>query len=325
MSLPATRSRQAIVVHGGAGPWPAHYRDNARTGVEVAARAGIGVLADGGSALDAVIEAVHHLEENPQFNAGIGAVLTRARTFEMDAAIMNGADLSFGAVAAMSDIAHPIDVARAVMEDGEHVLLCGEGAWAFAREHGFAKTPFAELCSEHALTRFEKEAAERRASRRAPADPGTVGACAIDGEGHVAAATSTGGITYKRVGRIGDTPVCGAGTYADDRGGAVSATGHGESVIRTVLGYRLVAHMRAGIDAWQAAWRVIAECADDLPGVQVGIICVDAVGRLGAAHSTPGMPIGAAALGDNGPVVIAQVVSEERRSLEALLEAAATR
>lgn len=305
-----TAIRPAIIVHGGASNWPDRYRDTARNGVDEAVRAGLAVLDAGGSALDAVVTSVHVLERDPLFNAGIGAVLTRARTFEMDASIMNGADLSFGAVAAMSDIVHPIDVARALMDDGEHAMLCGEGAWAFARECGIEPSAYEELCTDRALARLERVAAARRDNRVDVGDPGTVGACAIDAAGHVAAATSTGGTTYKRVGRIGDTPICGAGTYADDRGGAASATGHGESIMRTVLGYRCVAHMRTGLDAWQAAWRTIEESTADIAGAQVGIICVDARGRLGAAHSTPGMPIGAASRADGSKSVVVQVVSE---------------
>ena len=311
----------SVVVHGGASHWREPLRAPAQAGCERAARAGLEVLQAGGHALDAAIAAVRALESDPPFNAGVGAVLTRERTFELDASVMNGADRSFGAVAAMSNIRHPIDVARAVLEDGEHTLLCAEGAWAFAREHGFVPCRFEDLATEHALAEFDRVTAERQrgirpayASNRsesgvADIDPGTVGACAIDAQGHVAAATSTGGMTCKRPGRIGDTPICGAGTFADDRGGAASSTGHGEAIMRTLLAHRCVYYMRQGLDAWQAAWRVLDEISEEMPGSPAGIICVDGQGRLGSANNTPGMPCAAGALRPAGLEVVAHRLS----------------
>jgi len=283
--------RPAIVVHGGAGLYAEDRHAEARAGCLRAAEAGRAVLAGGGSALDAAQAAVRVLEDDPFFNAGVGAALTRAGTVELDAAVMDGRDLSFGAVAAMARARQPIDIARAVLDDGEHVLLCAEGAWAFARERGFAPCDPAELITDRARQRLLEETARRQAGGD-PRGGGTVGACAVDADGHVAAATSTGGIVYKRPGRIGDTPLCGCGTYADDGGGAASATGHGESIIRVTMSRVCVDAMRAGGAASSAAWAAVHEL--ERVGGTGGIICCDARGRIGAAHNSPRMAWGAA-------------------------------
>lgn len=286
----------AIVVHGGAGDLDPGMGDAARAGCQRAVEAGLAVLSAGGTAMDAVVAAVRVLEEDPTFNAGVGAALTREGTIECDAAIMDGATRRIGAVAAMKDAGEAISVARAVLEDGEHVLLCGDGAWAFAREKGFAPRPEAELMTEKSRRRWE---AARQ--KRASAMGGTVGASAIDGAGHVAAATSTGGVTFKRVGRIGDTPLCGCGTYADDEGGAASATGIGEAIIRVTMTRVCVDAMRGGASASRAAWAAVDELGR-VTGGQAGIIACDARGRLGAALSTSTMSFGAGRVG--GPVVV---------------------
>ncbi|HUS67292.1 MAG TPA: isoaspartyl peptidase/L-asparaginase family protein [Kofleriaceae bacterium] len=284
----------AIVVHGGAGDLDPGMGDAARAGCRLAVEAGLEVLATGGTAMDAVVAAVRVLEEDPTFNAGVGAALTREGTIECDAAIMDGTTRTIGAVAAMKDAGEAILVARAVLDDGEHVLLCGEGAWAFAREKGFV--PRSDLMTEKSRRRWE---AARQ--KRASASGGTVGACAIDASGHVAAATSTGGVTYKRVGRIGDTPLAGCGTYADDEGGAASATGIGEAIIRVTMTRVCVDAMRGGATASRAAWAAVDELAR-VTGGQAGIIACDARGRLGAALSTSTMSFGAGRVG--GPVVV---------------------
>lgn len=268
--------------------------------------AGLAVLAGGGSALDAVAASVRVLEDDPVFNAGVGAVLTRAETVEMDAAIMEGTRLRFGAIAAMPNARRPVDIARAVMEDGEHTLLCAEGAWAFARERGFEPCDPAELITERARQRLREVAAQRRQGEPGRKDPGTVGACAVDANGRVAAATSTGGTTYKRMGRIGDTPLCGCGTYADDRGGAASATGEGEFIMRVTMTRSCVAHMRNHLSAAEAARACVGELGDDVGGVG-GIICCDRAGNLGAAHNSEHMAFGAGVLRDGMPVSIQDV------------------
>jgi L-asparaginase / beta-aspartyl-peptidase len=314
----------AIVVHGGAALWDPAYHDAARAGCRAAVDAGLAVLARGGSAVDAVVAAVRALEDDPVFNAGVGAVLTRAETLELDAAIMDGHGLRFGAVAAMANVRTPIEVARAVMDDGEHALLCGEGAWAFARERGFAPCDPAELRTERAARRLRAVLEQRARRAGGPAagdDPGTVGACAIDAQGHVAAATSTGGITGKRPGRIGDTPLPGCGTYADDRGGAASATGVGEAIMRVAMTKACVTRLVRGHDALGAVRASVDELASDAGG-EGGIICCDRNGRLGAAHNSSHMAYGAGILHEQRRVVIDGIALPPGADLMALLASA---
>lgn len=300
-----------IVVHGGAAPWASEYHEAARAGCRAATHAGLAVLAAGGSAVEAVLAAVRVLEDAPVFNAGVGAVLTRAGTFELDASIMDGNGLRYGAVAAMPNVRRPVDVARAVMDGGEHTLLCGEGAWAYARERGFAPCDPAELRTARAEARLRELLAEQQlghvsgygpGGKAAAKDPGTVGACAIDAAGHVAAATSTGGMTGKRPGRIGDTPLPGCGTYADDRGGAASATGVGETIMRVAMTKACVTRMVHAHTALDAARASIEELGADVGG-EGGIICCDAGGRLAAAHNSSHMAYGAGVLRAGAPVV----------------------
>lgn len=288
-----------VVVHGGAGRWPTERHELARRGVEAAVSAGLEVLARGGAAVDAVVAAVTVLEEDPAFNAGVGSVLTRRGTVETDASVMDGTTLRFGAVAAMSNARNPVAIARAIMdmEDGEQALLCADGAWELARQCGFSPSMAEDLITEWSRTRLADEAARRSMAEGAvvPVDPGTVGACAFDAAGQVAAATSTGGKSYKRPGRIGDTPICGAGTYANHRGGAASATGDGERIMRVTMTRSCVDHMRSGAGAHQAAWRAVDELWGDVGG-EGGIICCDRLGRAGAAHNSQYMPFGAGVL-----------------------------
>src|SRR5262245_11554480 len=275
----------AIVVHGGAGTIPTERIPGAQAGCRAAAARGLAVLAGGGSALDAVQAAVRALEDDPGFNAGVGAALTRIGTVEQDAAIMDGATLRIGAVGAVPNLRRPVDLARAVLDDGEHILLVGEAAWSFGRERGFAPAPPEELITERARQKLRDLAA------------GTVGACAIDAQGHVAAATSTGGMTGKRVGRVGDTPLPGCGTYADDRGGAASATGTGELIMRVTLTRVLVDHLRAGRPAEVAARLAIDELVERVGG-DAGVICVDRNGAIGTARSSEMMPTARASLAE---------------------------
>ena len=272
----------AIVVHGGAGATAAD--DHARScaaGCLVAARIGHRVLAAGGTALEAVEAAVVALEDDPLFNAGTGACLTADGDIELDAALMNGADLSCGAVAALKSFANPVRIARLVLERSGHVLLVGDGAARFARTQGVLPCPPAKLVTPRALERWERER-EGLARRN-----GTVGAVAIDAHGHVAAATSTGGTSGKLSGRVGDTPLVGCGTYADDRGGAASATGHGESIVRVVMAKFACDRMAAGVSARQAAEAAVRELRR-VHG-EGGIILVDRTGGLGLAFNTARM------------------------------------
>ncbi len=272
----------AIVVHGGAGP--AQEDDDVsglKEGCLAAARRGHEVLARGGSALDAVEAAVVALEDDPRFNAGVGSTLNEAGQVEMDASVMDGATTRAGAVAAVHTVKNPVRLARAVMEKTLHVLLVAHGAEAFADEVKAPRADRESFVTERMRRKFE-------AARAAPPrkSHGTVGAVALDAQGRLAAATSTGGTFLKRVGRVGDTPIPGAGTYADARG-AASATGHGESILRAQLTRRVCDHLAAGKTAGQAAALAIAEL-ETIHG-EAGVIVVDAAGRLGIAFNTERM------------------------------------
>jgi beta-aspartyl-peptidase (threonine type) len=271
----------AIVVHGGAGERrEGPDLEAARAGCAAAAAAGFALLERGASALDAVEAAVRVLEDDPRFNAGVGSCLTRAGTAEMDASIMSGDGLRAGAVGAVSGVRNPIVLARRILEAGEHLLLVADGALAFGREAGVELVP-----ADFHVTPAARAAL---AVRDAAAAPGTVGAVAIDAAGHVAAATSTGGTLGKRPGRVGDSPLVGAGTYADDEAGAASATGHGERIIQVALTKHAVELMRAGVAAPEAAGRALA--ALDRVAGKGGLIVVDRGGAVGAAFNTLSMP-----------------------------------
>ena len=267
------------MVHGGAGGESPADRAPRRAGVARATDAGWSVLTRGGGALDAVVEAVLVLEDDPSFNAGLGSTLTADGGVEMDASLMTGETLGAGAVGAVAGVPNPILLARAVMAEGREVLLVGEPAVALARRHGVP------LCPPEALV---TEGTRRRWAASRPAE-GTVGAVACDGRGHVAAATSTGGMFGKRRGRIGDSAVIGAGTYADDLLGAGSATGPGEAIIRGALVRAALAWVRRGLDPAWVAQHALRELEGRL-GVAAGLILVDAAGRVGIAYTTAAMP-----------------------------------
>jgi beta-aspartyl-peptidase (threonine type) len=269
-----------LIVHGGAGADPAEGREEVRAGLAEALLAGWRVLAGGGRALDAVEAAVRSLEAHPRFNAGRGAVLNAAGEVELDASIMEGDRLRCGAVGAVARIPHPVTLARRVLEDGRHALLVGAGALAFAREAGVPECDPADLVTE----RQRRRHAER-------AGRGTVGAVALDLGGTVAAATSTGGIAGKLPGRVGDSALIGAGTYAESSIGGVSATGDGEAIIRVVLARRALEILKALDDPEHAA-RVALDVLVQEGGGQGGLVLADWRGRVGWAHSTPFMPVG---------------------------------
>ena len=301
----------AIVVHGGAGDLDPARTAEARAGCERAVRAGLDLMAGGEGAVAAAVAAVRVLEDDPVFNAGTGSALTREGTVECDAAVMDGRTVRIGAVASMIGTGEAIAIARAVLDDGEHALLCGDGAWAFARERGFQPVDPATLVTEQARRRLEQARARRAGGGPPERLGGTVGAAVIDARGHVAAATSTGGTTYKRPGRIGDTPLCGCGTYADDAAGAASATGVGEAIIRVTMTRVCTDAIRQGADASHAAWHAVDELAR-VTGGEAGIICCDPRGRLGAALSTPTMSLGAGRLLAGGEARVISAVSLER-------------
>ena len=275
--------RPALIVHGGAGAARAEMNGTQLVGCRAALRAGWQVLAHGRSALDAVCEAVAVLENDPNFNAGLGSCLTSSGTVEMDAAVMEGATLRAGAVAIVRTVCNPVWLARAILDEGRHVMLAGPDAEAFARSRGLRRCRPEEL-----VTPAQRQRWRQRHDR---ASAGTVGAAAVDRDGHVAAATSTGGIFYKLPGRIGDSAVIGAGAYADDALGAASATGHGEAIIRAVLAKSVLDGLRDGADPEQAARCGINQLARRTAS-SAGVIVVDPLGRLGCAHNTERMTVG---------------------------------
>jgi len=280
-----------LVIHGGCGAMrpdrlPPEQEERARTGLGAALDVGSAVLAGGGSALDAVEAAARVLEEDPAFNAGRGSVLTTEGRCELDAAIMDGSNRRAGAVAGMTTTRAPISAARAAMEHSPHVLLTYEGADAFAREQGLE-----QVANDWFIVPERRAQLDRVMAAGGKFDTdikyGTIGA-AVDQAGHVAAATSTGGLTAKRWGRIGDSPLIGAGTYADDRAAAVSATGLGEAFIRAVGAHQLAMRMMIGGESLQAALDAVLADVAALGG-NGGLIAVAPSGEAAWGFTTPGM------------------------------------
>ncbi len=293
----------AIAIHGGAGTMPrnemtAEVEARYRAGLQQALDAGYGVLEAGGSSLDAVTTAVRMLEDNPMFNAGKGAVFNREAQVELDAAVMDGATLKAGSVASIKHVRNPIDLARLVMEQSSHVMLVGAGAEEFALDRGMALVPNTYFHTERRREQLERA---RRGDRMAAItlnpfgpDPfGTVGAVARDGKGNIAAATSTGGMTGKRAGRVGDSPIIGAGTYANNATAAVSATGHGEFFMRWVVAHDIHSLMEyKGMSLQQAVEEVVQKKLRAAQG-EGGVIAVDAKGNLVLSFNSEGMFRGA--------------------------------
>jgi beta-aspartyl-peptidase (threonine type) len=284
----------AIAVHGGAGDIPpaelTHEREaEYRCGLEQALRAGQRVLAAGGAAIDAVVAAVQVLEDDPLFNAGRGAVIAANGICELDASLMDGRDLRAGAVTGLRHVRSPIGLARLVMEKSPHVMLAGQGAEEFALEQGLEP-----VANRHFVTeRRQRElAAAMLAEPSAPIREslmGTVGAVALDAGGNLAAATSTGGMTAKRWGRVGDSPVIGAGTYAANDCCAVSATGHGEYFIRATVAHEIASLVRyAGKSASEAADIVVHQQLRRLGGAG-GVIVVGRDGSIAMPFNSRGM------------------------------------
>jgi beta-aspartyl-peptidase (threonine type) len=273
--------RPALIVHGGAGTPDPLLAEDQRRGCLAALERGWALLVHGGDALAAVCEAVAVLEDDPTFNAGIGSCLTAEGTVEMDASVMEGTRLRAGAVGVVGAVPNPVRLARAVLEEGRSVLLCGPATETYARVRSLPTCRPQELVTERQMLRWK-----RRQSCGA-----TVGAAAVDGAGHVAAATSTGGILGKEPGRVGDSAVIGAGTYADDEGGAVSATGDGEAIIRIAMAKRAVDALRAGGAPDTVATEAIAHLEARAQG-HGGVVIVDASGRVGYAFNTAHMTVG---------------------------------
>jgi beta-aspartyl-peptidase (threonine type) len=291
---PATPRRLAIAIHGGAGviareqlgpDGGAAYRQ----GLEAALDAGYAVLEAGGSSLDAVTTAVRLLEDNPLFNAGRGAVLAHDGRAYLDASIMSGKDLSAGAVTGVTTVRHPIDLARRVMQDSPHVMLSGEGAEEFAGLKGLERVPNDWFITPTRRQQLDRVLQGRSAPRNELQGLGTVGAVAVDARGDVAAATSTGGMTNKRWGRIGDAPIIGAGTYANNASCAVSATGHGEYFIRSVVAHDICALVEYKGWSLERAAKEVVQGKLVQRGGEGGIIAVDPQGNLVLEFNSPGM------------------------------------
>lgn len=291
----------ALAIHGGAGvikreDMSAEREAGVRAALGQALDSGHRILRAGGTSLDAVIAAVSVLEDSPYFNAGKGAVFNHEGHNELDAAIMDGATLNAGAVAALRHIRSPVKLARAVMEKSPHVMMIGEGAEQFARELEFEFVEPGYFKTERAWQRHldTKDKAFGLTSTDSPSEwYSTVGAVALDVQGNIAAATSTGGLNNKRFGRVGDVPVIGAGTYANNQTCAVSATGHGEYFIRSVVAYDICAQMEyLNMSLQQSAHKVVHGKLVERGGAG-GIIGIDAKGNVALTFNTPGMYRGA--------------------------------
>ena len=288
------KSEWAFAIHGGAGviergELSSDQETAYRASLNAALEAGALVLRGGGSSLDAVEKAIRTLEDDPLFNAGKGAVFTADGRNELDASIMDGRTLQAGAVAGVTRTKNPISLARAVMEQSKHVMLMGEGADAFSKEHGLEQVDPSYFRTE----RRWKELEEWRNQQSAlPPDVthayGTVGAIALDTSGHIAAGTSTGGLTGKRWGRVGDSPILGAGTYAADGVCAVSATGTGEYFIRETAARQVCDRVQWNRESIQSAADDTIKSIGGIGG-DGGLIAMDAKGRIAFAMNTTGM------------------------------------
>src|ERR1700679_3333827 len=284
-----------IAIHGGAGPLPradmsAEAERRYRAGLKEAIDAGFAVLQGSGTSIEAVTRAVVLLEDNPLFNAGKGAVFTLDGRNELDASIMDGSTLKAGAVCGVTRIRNPVTLARAVMEKSPHVMLAGAGAEEFAATEGFSFVPQSYFHTPERWRQLERiRGGDAGLSALTISHIGTVGAVALDLHGRLAAATSTGGMTGKRYQRIGDSPIIGAGTYADNRSCAVSATGHGEVFIRAAVAHDICSRMRFGGRTLSTAVREVV--LEDLPALrgEGGVIAIDRHGEISMEVNSEGM------------------------------------
>jgi beta-aspartyl-peptidase (threonine type) len=290
-SLFAQETPHAIAIHGGSGTitrekMTPEKEQAYREALETALRTGDSVLAAGGSALDAVVATLVTMEDSPLFNAGKGAVFNSEGENELDASIMNGADLQAGAIAAVKHVKNPIKLARAVLEESPHVLLAGVSAEEFAREQGLELVDADYYFTERRWQSLQKAKAKEAEKTEGG---GTVGAIALDRYGNLAAGTSTGGLTNKRWGRVGDSPIIGAGTYADNRSCGVSATGTGEYFIRLAVAHDISARMAyQGLTVQEAADAVIQTELTELGGTG-GVVAMDHAGNVAFSFNTEGM------------------------------------
>lgn len=284
-----------LAIHGGAGTLPRSETGGDRelkyrAGLAAALDAGFSVLEAGGTSLDGVMRAVMTLEDDPQFNAGLGSVFTADGRNELDAAIMEGSTLKAGAVCGVTHVRNPVSLARAVMEHSDYVFLSGAGAEEFALNRGFTLVPRSYFFTPQRWRQLERiRAGDAGVSALTISHVGTVGAVALDRGGRLAAATSTGGMTGKRYGRIGDSALIGAGTYADDRSCAVSATGHGEIFIRAAVAHDICSRMRfGGLGLGEAVNEVVHGELAALGG-EGGVIAIDRRGGIAMEFNSEGM------------------------------------
>ncbi|XP_058241710.1 isoaspartyl peptidase/L-asparaginase [Hemibagrus wyckioides] len=283
-----------VVVHGGAGHTPKGRAELSTAGVREATKKGYAILKSGGSAMDAVVETVAILENNPVYNAGRGSVLTVKGEVQMDALVMDGRTLACGAVSAVRRVANPIHLARLVMDKTSHVCLTAEGASQFARAMGIPEVTEESLITDYARKRW-------RDNLNPGANPvecqmgkmGTVGAVAVDLQGNLASATSTGGMINKMEGRVGDTPCVGCGGYADNNIGAVSPTGHGEAIMKVTLSRLILFHMEQGKSPEEASDLALAYMWERVNGL-AGVVVVDPKGTWAARFNSSQMSWAAA-------------------------------
>lgn len=273
-----------LIVHGGAGGWSDTLDVPKIESIQEALRIGWEILDSGGSALDAVEKAVNWLEDDPLFDAGIGSHLNAEGVVEMDAILIDAETVNFGAVAGVQRVQYPISLARKVLEETDENFFIGAGADALAARLGMPLIPNVKLISEHELGKFRNGEAVNGMD--------TVGAVALDNAGRLAVATSTGGTPRKPAGRVGDSPLFGAGGYAEKGIGGASATGKGENSMRVLLSRNVVDYIRAGKDAQAAAQQAMRDIDALFEPSMVGVIAIDAQGNPGAAHTTPKMSYG---------------------------------
>jgi L-asparaginase / beta-aspartyl-peptidase len=322
MNLFVQRKQQfGFVIHGGAGTilkreMTPELEKQYREKLTEALSAGYEILNKDGASLDAVEAAIRIMEDSPLFNAGKGAVFTSAGTNELDASVMDGSNLKAGAVSVLTHIKNPISLARMVMERSPHVMLVGEGAETFAKQQGVEFVPQSYFFTEKRWKQYEREKAEDQkrnaAQKKAGLERetvfpvpeyklGTVGAAALDKKGNLAAGTSTGGISYKRFGRVGDSPIIGAGTYANNQTCAVSATGDGEYFIRVGVARDISALMEYAGKPLVEASQIVIDKVGKLGGTG-GVICIDKDGNIAEIFNTEGMYRGH--VGADGKVVV---------------------
>ena len=299
MSKASADTKVAIVIHGGAGIIPksnmtARREAAIRCALQASVQRGHQALLEGASSTDAVTAAINVMEDSPLFNAGKGAVFNAAGKHEMDASIMEGSGLQAGSVASVRYIKNPINLALKVMTDSEHVMLMGDGAEEFARQHKFKMMDMAYFHTDFRWQQLQRIKAEEAALKAASMGDqhdqwfSTVGAVALDAHGNLAAGTSTGGTSNKRWGRVGDSPVIGAGTYADNNSCAVSATGHGEFFIRYVVAHNICSRVELGASLADAADTVVNGILVRAKG-EGGVIAMDGAGNIATPFNSEGM------------------------------------